>query len=223
MPIRARLPDGRALAVSRGTALGAPLPESFFARPTVEVAEALLGTLLVHELADGLRAGRVVETEAYVGPDDRGSHAHRGLTERTRPMFGPPGHAYVYLIYGMHNCFNVVTERAEYPGAVLLRALEPVEGLSGSASGPGRLCRAMGIDRSYSGEPVTRPPLYFLARDVEVEAAQIARGPRIGIDYAGEWADRDWRFWIAGSSAVSRAGERSGGRTSNSCRLIAVD
>jgi DNA-3-methyladenine glycosylase len=196
------------MAVRRQTALGAPLPRSFFARPTVEEAEMLLGTLLVHERDDGVKVGRVVETEAYVGPDDRGSHAHRGLTERTRPMFGPPGHAYVYLIYGMHNCFNVVTERAGYPGAVLLRALEPVEGLTASASGPGRLCRAMEIDRSYSGEPVTRPPLYFVSRAGEVDPAQVARGPRIGIDYAGQWAEREWRFWLAGSPAVSRAPRR---------------
>jgi DNA-3-methyladenine glycosylase len=211
MPISTRRSVYPVSSVRRYTEGSEPLSESFFARPTVEVAKALLGTLLVHELAGGVRVGRVVETEAYVGPDDRGSHAHRGLTERTRPMFGPPGHAYVYLIYGMHNCFNVVTERTGYPGAVLLRALEPVEGLTESASGPGRLCRAMAIHRGFSGEPVTRPPLYFLAPDRGLQPIQIASGPRIGIDYAGEWAEREWRFWIAGSSAVSRVPRRQRG------------
>jgi DNA-3-methyladenine glycosylase len=181
-----------------------PLGRGFFARETLEVAKDLLGTFLVHEVDQGTRVGRVVETEAYVGPDDRGSHAHRGRTVRTAPMFGPPGHAYVYLIYGMHSCLNVVTESDGYPAAVLLRALEAVEGLPGPARGPALLCRAMGVDRRYSGVDITRPPLFFLAGDSPIGAEYIAAGPRIGIDYAGEWAPRPWRFWIADSSAVSR-------------------
>ena len=187
-----------------------PLPISFFARPTLEVARDLLGTLLVHELPNGRRVGRVVETEAYVGPDDRGSHAHRGPTNRTRPMFGPPGRAYVYLIYGMHHCLNVVTEAEGYPAAVLLRAVEAVEGLPGPARGPGLLCRLMAIDRRYTGLDLTTPPLYFLPGDAPVAEERVARGPRIGIGYAGEWVAMPWRYWIAGSPAVSR---RSGAKT----------
>jgi DNA-3-methyladenine glycosylase len=180
------------------------LPVVFFARPTLEVARDLLGAWLVHELPEGRRIGRVVETEAYVGPEDRGSHAHRGRTSRTWPMFGPPGRAYVYLIYGVHHCLNVVTEGEGYPAAVLLRAMEPVEGLAGPARGPGLLCRAMGVDRRHTGQDLTAPPLYFVAGDGPVGAERVERGPRIGIDYAGEWAARPWRFWVGGSEAVSR-------------------
>jgi len=183
---------------------GAPLEGAFFARPTVEVARDLLGTLLVHELPDGTRVGRVAETEAYVGPEDRGSHAHRGRTDRNWPMFGPPGRAYVYLIYGVHHCLNVVTETDGYPAAVLLRAIEAVAGLPGPARGPALLCRTLAIDRRFTGADLTRPPLYFLAGDSPLSSSQIASGPRIGIDYAGEWATRPWRFWINGSPAVSR-------------------
>jgi DNA-3-methyladenine glycosylase len=168
------------------------------------VARGLLGARLVHEAPDGRRVGRVVETEAYVGPDDRGSHAYRGETPRNAVMFGPPGVAYVYLIYGLHHCLNVVTEVAGYPAAVLLRALEPVEGLEGPARGPGLLCRALGIDRSHNGLDLTAPPLYFLPPEASIDAGRVAAGPRVGIDYAGSWADLPWRFWLADSPAVSR-------------------
>ena len=188
---------------------GHPLERDFFARPTLEVTRDLLGTLLVHELPQGPRVGRVVETEAYLGPDDLGSHAHRGRTARNWPMFGPPGHAYVYLIYGMHTCLNIVTEAEGHPAAVLLRALEPVAGLPGPASGPGRLCRAMAIDRRCNGADMTVPPLYFLNGDSPIEAERIVSGPRVGIEYAGEWAARPWRFWIRDSPAVSRPGART--------------
>jgi DNA-3-methyladenine glycosylase len=183
---------------------GVPLGADFFARNTLTVAQDLLGTLLVHELADAVLVGRVVETEAYIGPDDRGSHAHRGRTARTAPMFGPPGHAYVYLIYGMHSCLNVVTDADGYPAAVLLRAVEAVEGLPGPARGPALLCRAMEIDRRYTGINLTSPPLYFLPGDSPIPTDHVASGPRIGIDYAGDWAARPWRFWVAASPAVSR-------------------
>jgi DNA-3-methyladenine glycosylase len=192
---------------------GEPLGADFFGRPTVEVARDLLGALLVHELPAGPRVGRLVETEAYVGPEDRGSHAHRGRTARTDPMFGPPGRAYVYLVYGVHTCLNVVTEAVGCPAAVLLRALEPVVGLAGPARGPGLLCRALAIDRSQSGADLTRPPLYFLPGDAPLAAEAISSGPRIGIDYAGAWAARPWGFWVTASPAVSRRpATRSKGR-----------
>ena len=183
----------------------AALSRDFFAQPTLSVARGLLGALLVHELPRGRLIGRVVETEAYVGPDDRGSHAFRGRTGRTRPMFGPPGYAYVYLIYGIHHCLNVVTEQEDFPAAVLLRAVEAVEGLAGPASGPGLLCRALSVDLRHNGLDLVEPPLYFLPPAAPVDPEQVTSGPRVGIDYAGPWAALPWRFWIADSPAVSRA------------------
>ena len=182
-----------------------PLPTEFFARPTLQVARELLGARLVHDGSTGRRVGRVVETEAYVGLDDRGSHAYRGPTARTAVMFGPPGVAYVYLIYGLHNCLNVVTEAEGFPSAVLLRAIEPVEGLAGPARGPGLLCRAMEIDRTHNGVGLTAPPLFFLPPEAPHVGRPVAAGPRVGIDYAGDSADLPWRFWLADSAAVSRA------------------
>ena len=184
---------------------GPPLPAAYFDRPTVEVARDLLGALLVHALPAGLRVGRVVETEAYHGPDDRASHASRGRTARTEPMFGPPGRAYVYLIYGVHHCLNVVTENPTgYPAAVLIRALEAVEGMPGPARGPGLVCRLMDIDRRFNDADLTVPPLYFAA-GIPVPDDRVACGARIGVAYAGEWADKPWRFWVSDSPAVSRA------------------
>src|SRR5213082_534449 len=123
------------------------LPRSFYDRDTIVVAKELLGKSLVHSTGGAQRVGRIVEVEAYLGPHDLAAHSAKGLTERTKPMFGPPGHAYVYLIYGMYYCMNVVTEREGHASAVLLRAIEPVKNLSGKTSGPGLLCRAMEIDR----------------------------------------------------------------------------
>jgi DNA-3-methyladenine glycosylase len=163
------------------------------------VARDLVGATF---LLDGV-GGVVVETEAY-SADDPASHSYRGRTPRNAAMFGPPGHAYVYLIYGMHSCLNVVTDADGYPAAVLLRAVEAVEGLPGPARGPALLCRAMEIDRRYTGINLTSPPLYFLQGDSPIPPDRVASGPRIGIDYAGDWAARPWRFWVADSPAVSR-------------------
>ena len=174
------------------------LPRAYFARSTVAVALGLLGTYLVHDGPRGRQVGRVVETEAYVGPDDRASHAARGYTPRTRLMFGPPGFAYVYLVYGMHHCLNVVTERPGFPAAVLLRALEPVAGLTEPTNGPGRLCRALGVDRSHDGGDLTLGPLYLVPADAGALVApeqvspsgpwRVVAGPRVGVAYAGAWA-----------------------------------
>ena len=127
------------------------LPRTFYDRDTVEVARDLLGKLLVHAAAGVERIGRIVEVEAYLGPHDLAAHSARGLTARTRVMFGPPGHAYVYLIYGMYHCMNVVTQAEGKASAVLLRALEPVANLDGRTQGPGLLCRAMRIDGQLNG------------------------------------------------------------------------
>jgi len=177
-----------------------PLPSDFAARDTVEVARALLGQALVHQTARGLHAGRIVEVEAYVGPEDLACHASKGRTARTEVMFGPPGRAYVFLVYGMHHCVNVVTGGG---AAVLLRAVEPLEGLDGlRTDGPGRLTKALGITLLHNTRPLDAPPL-FLAQGEPVTSRRIARGPRIGVDYAKQWAKKPLRFWEKDSPYVS--------------------
>lgn len=176
------------------------LPRSFAARDTAFVARALLGQWLVHEVDGVARVGRIVETEAYLGPHDLACHSSKGRTARTEVMFGPPGHAYVFLIYGMHHCVNVVTGQG---AAVLIRAIEPLEGFAAGArgDGPGRLTRAMGITRAQHGLPLDIAPL-FLARGRPV--TRIGRSARIGVEYAGAWARRRLRFFDVESSHVSR-------------------
>lgn len=180
-----------------------PLPRSFFARPTVEVARDLLGCRL-HRTVDGEeRVARVVETEAYCGTDDLACHASKGRTPRTAPMFGPAGHAYVYFIYGMHHCLNAVTEGGR-GAAVLFRAIEPLAGIPEGrrTSGPGLLTRALSIDKALNEHDLTSGDgLWLEAGDGPV--GPVETGPRIGVDYAGEWAGRPWRFWVAGSPWVS--------------------
>lgn len=179
------------------------LPRDFYDRDTVAVARDLLGRHLVHRVGGQARIGRIVETEAYLGPHDLAAHSSRGLTERTRIMFGPPGHAYVYLIYGLHHCFNVVTEAEGHGAAVLLRALEPVAQLEGRTQGPGLLCKAMGLDRRHNGLDLCGSSL-FLLPGTPVPPRRIVRRPRIGVDYAGAWARRLLRFYIAENPWVSR-------------------
>jgi len=181
-----------------------PLGREFYARPTLDVARDLLGCQLVHDVDGQRRCGRIVETEAYVDIDDLASHASKGRTARADVMYGAPGHAYVYLIYGMHHCFNVVARDTELAGAVLIRALEPDDAALGRTDGPGRLCRALGIDRRHNRLDLTTtagglwiaPPLAPLAEPIEASA-------RIGVDYAGEWAARPWRFFLPSSAWVS--------------------
>jgi len=181
----------------------ARLPRSFYARETLLVAREMLGKHLVHRRGHELLAGRIVETEAYVGPDDRACHGHRGLTERTRVMFGEPGHAYVFIVYGRQHCFNAVTESAGYPSAVLVRALEPDEGVHARTDGPGRLCAALDITKqACNGLDLTGDALWL--EDRGEPAPRIAATPRIGVDYAGEWAARPWRFVDADSHWLSK-------------------
>jgi DNA-3-methyladenine glycosylase len=179
------------------------LARAFYDRDTVEVAHDLLGMHLVH-VVDGVeRVGRIVEVEAYLGPHDLAAHSAKGLTKRTRVMFGPPGHAYVYLIYGMHWCVNVVTQREGMASAVLLRALEPVANLAGRTQGPALLCKAMGIDGRLNGHDLLGEDL-FIRKPVRITALRIVKRPRIGVDYAGHWARRLLRFYIGGNAFVSR-------------------
>ena len=179
------------------------LPRAFYDRDTVEVAHDLLGKLLVHISAGVERIGRIVEVEAYLGPHDLAAHSARGLTARTQVMFGPPGHAYVYLIYGMYHCMNVVTQAEGTASAVLLRALEPVANLEGRTQGPGLLCRAMKIDKQLNGHDLLSDD-FFIAADEAPARIAIVKRPRIGVDYAGQWARRLLRFYVRGNRYVSK-------------------
>jgi DNA-3-methyladenine glycosylase len=179
------------------------LPRSFYDRDTITVAKELLGKYLLHVSRGVEHIGRIVEVEAYLGPHDLAAHSAHGLTERTRVMFGPPGYAYVYLIYGMHYCMNVVTEREGHASAVLLRAIEPVRHIKGRTCGPGLLCRAMKIDKRLNVHDLLSDN-FFMAEPDNAESFSIVKRPRIGVDYAKHWAKRHLRFYIKGNSFVSR-------------------
>lgn len=179
------------------------LPRTFYDRDTILVARELLGKYLLHVAGDLERVGRIVETEAYLGPHDLAAHSARGLTERTKVMFGPPGHAYVYLIYGMYYCMNVVTEREGHASAVLLRAVEPVKNVEGRTQGPGLLCRAMRIDKKLNAHDLISDDFY-IARPAKADRFKVVSRPRIGVDYARHWAKRHLRFYIKGNPFVSR-------------------
>ena len=179
------------------------LPRAFYDRDTVEVARALLGTLLIRRAGGIERIGRIVEVEAYLGPHDLAAHSARGLTARTRVMFGPPGHAYVYMIYGMYYCMNVVTQAEGTASAVLLRALEPIANIEGRTQGPGLLCRAMHIDKHLNGHDLTSDDFHIAAEDTPGRISVVKR-PRIGVDYAGRWARRLLRFYVRGNKYVSK-------------------
>jgi len=175
------------------------LSKQYFTRPTLTVARSLVGKYLVCELGTRAIAGKIVEVEAYVGSQDRACHASKGRTERTEVLFGPPGISYVYLIYGMYYMLNVVTERPEFPAAVLIRAIE-VDGEL--IDGPGKLCRELGIDRSLHRLDMTHGrQLWFEDRGERVSRKQVGTFPRIGVDYAGAWATKPWRFRLRDSRA----------------------
>lgn len=190
------------------------LPRSFYEQSTVDVAKLLLGKFLVRKHPDGDSVGRIVETEAYIGPQDLACHAAKGRTKRTEVMFGPAGHAYVYFIYGMYNMLNLVTEANEFPAAVLVRAVEPVKGMElmkqrrrndeqrDLASGPGKLCQAFAIDRSLNGADLCAKELYI--EDCGEPTPKILSMARIGVDYAGKWKDKRLRFVVRGSEFVSK-------------------
>jgi len=193
------------------------LPRAFYLQPTLRVARALLGKILVHATAAGVTAGRIVEVEAYRGPADRAAHSAGGhRSARNEVMWGPPGRAYVYFVYGMHHCVNVVCRPPGSPEAVLLRALEPLEGEAlmrrrrrlpeapawRLCRGPGALCQAMGIGRAENGADLVRGALRILDAPA-LPASRVARTPRIGVDYAGGDAAWPWRFLLRGSRAVS--------------------
>ncbi len=184
----------------------AKLPRNFYLQPTLRVAEELLGKVLVHQSPQGKLRGRITETEAYIGPEDLACHASKGRTPRTEIMFGKGGHAYVYFIYGMYDMFNIVTEKAGHPAAVLVRSVEVIEGFELAVSnrkiknpknltnGPGKLCQAFGIDRSHNGLDLKGSTIFI--EDAPPPKEKILTSPRIGIDYAKEWKDKPFRFFL---------------------------
>jgi DNA-3-methyladenine glycosylase len=202
------------------------LPRKFYERDTLEVAKDLLGKYLVHSTKEITRIGKIVEVEAYKGPEDKAAHSYNNRrTDRNEVMYGPAGHTYVYIIYGMYNCMNVITEGADIPRGVLLRALEPIEGLDAMAnsrfnksyeelkrsqiinltSGPGKLCIAMNINRSNNGEDLCGNKIYITTGDDK--PFTITSSKRINIDYAEEAIDYPWRFYIKGNPYVSKPHE----------------
>lgn len=201
-----------------------PLERAFFERSTEEVARDLLGVWLLRSTADGVSGGPIVETEAYGGPEDRASHARAGRTRRTTPMFGQVAHAYVYLVYGMHECLNVVAYNAREAGAVLIRAISvevgvdlirsrrarPIDPADRLCSGPAMVCQGLGVDRTFDGHDLTLGEELWLAAPSRrvTSKHQIVAGARVGVAYAGDWADRPWRFWLAGHPSVSREARR---------------
>jgi DNA-3-methyladenine glycosylase len=198
------------------------LGQDFFDRPTLRVARELLGQRLVLEIEGQRLSGRIVETEAYIGPEDSASHASKGRTARTEVMFGPPGYIYVYLIYGMYHMLNITTERVDFPAAVLIRALEPLSGQAlmqsrrqragrpplkpvNLTNGPGRLCQALQIDKSLNNWSLTLGQKLWVESAEPVPAEAICTGPRIGIIYAQPQDQAaPWRFWIRHNSYVSK-------------------
>lgn len=193
------------------------LGRQFFARDTLRVAHDLLGCRLVRVLDGNRLSGRIVETEAYVGEQDEASHASPGLTDRNASMYGPPGHAYVYLIYGMHHCFNIVTDREGYPAAVLLRALEPLEGVNAMrqrrggrpdeqlTSGPGRLCEGLAIGLQLDSADLCSPAaaLFLEAGDLAPDE-RVTTGPRVNVRGNPHALSVPWRFYVEGSRFLSR-------------------
>lgn len=175
------------------------LPKDFYERDVTDVAKDLLGRHLVRVLDGVERIGRIVEVEAYLGPHDAAAHSSKGLTARTAAMFGPPGHAYIYLIYGMYHCMNVVVGDG---AGILIRAVEPIKNIDTKTSGPGLLCRALEIDKKFYGHDLQQAPLY-IAPGAKT-AFSIVKRPRVGVDYAGHWARRLLRFYIRGNSYISR-------------------
>jgi DNA-3-methyladenine glycosylase len=187
------------------------LSRGFYNRPTLKVAKELLGKYLVIEKDGKYVSGKIVETEAYIGPDDPASHAYRGLTPRNKVMFGYPGYAYVYLTYGMHHCLNFVTERKGFPAAVLIRALEPADGieiikkrrkvkdLENLTNGPAKLCQTLGIDRTLNGVDLCSDIIYL--EDRGNKPTKIVSTSRIGIK---EGKEKKWRFYIENNEFVSK-------------------
>lgn len=189
------------------------LPHSFYNRPTQEVARDLLGKILCRKVGGKIYKGKIVEVEAYLGQKDLACHTSKGRTKRNEVMFGHPGHAYVYLIYGMYNCLNAVTEKEGNPCAVLIRALEPVnfntesrntKSCAPTMNGPAKLCREFKIDRKLNGWDLTLGKELWIEDGETISARKIKKAKRIGVDYAGIWKDKLLRFYIKDSDFISK-------------------
>ena len=195
------------------------LQRLFYQKDTIEVSKKLLGKILIHEFNHATTAGRIVETEAYIGPEDQAAHSSGGRrTARNEVMFGQKGHSYIYFIYGLYHCFNVTTGTTPgKPEAVLIRALEPVAGedimtkrrgvkqskITNLTNGPSKLCIAMNISKSQNKTDLTTPPLY-IEDAPSVPKQNIIETTRIGVDYAGEWKNKTWRFYIKANKFISK-------------------
>lgn len=179
------------------------LTRDFYDRDTMVVAKELLGKYLIHVFEGKECIGKIVEVEAYLGPHDLAAHSAKGITKRTAVMFGPPGHAYVYLIYGMYHCVNVVTEKIGQGSAILVRAIEPIKNIAVRTQGPGLLCKAMNIDKGLNGHDLMSDNFY-IATPQETETITIIKKPRVGVDYAKHWAKRLLRFYIKDNVFVSK-------------------
>ena len=203
------------VAVAAPGAAPLRLDRAWFDRPAAILAIELLGARIIHASRDGVVGGRIVEVEAYQGPEDLAAHSSRGRTARNATMFGPPGHCYVYLVYGLHHCLNVVSGPGSKPEAVLIRAVEIDEGRELArarrgprapedrlASGPGNVGQAFGVDRQLDGADLLAGPIHIEPRSAPLPS--IRSGQRIGVDYAGPWAARPLRHWIADDAHVSR-------------------
>ncbi|OGY41777.1 MAG: hypothetical protein A2Y82_02790 [Candidatus Buchananbacteria bacterium RBG_13_36_9] len=192
------------------------LPPKFYHQNTFDLAKALLGQFIVRKIGKKTLIAKIVETEAYYGPSDLASHASRGKTERTKIMFSKPGTAYVYLIYGMYHCFNIVTEAKDFPAAILIRAAEPSFALwaadgkpfnfSAELNGPGKLCRALKIDKNLNGENLITSKKLYLAKNPreKTKSSLIKSAKRIGVDYAGKYKDKLWRFYLKDNPFISK-------------------
>ena len=178
------------------------LKQAFYAQPAIDLAQAMIGKIIVRRIGDDVFRARIVETEAYVGSHDLACHASKGRTNRTEVMFGPAGRAYVYLIYGMYDMFNIVASHVDDPQAVLVRAAEPLDDWEADLSGPGKLTRRLQITRADNGVILTNRSLYLF--DDPADRPEIVATPRIGIDYAQEWKHELLRFLDPASKAVSR-------------------
>lgn len=181
------------------------LKKEYYNQPTLRVAKDLLGKFLIRKIGNKTIKGMITETEAYIGFKDKASHASKGITDRTKIMYGPAGHAYIYLIYGMYYCLNFVTERQGYPAAVLIRGVDifkepgsgcPEPGSLNKINGPGKVCREFKIDKSLNGASLAGQELWVEDKGIIVKPSQIVRTPRIGIDYAQDYKDKLWRFVI---------------------------
>ncbi|MGI6412109.1 MAG: DNA-3-methyladenine glycosylase [Syntrophomonadaceae bacterium] len=196
------------------------LPRSYYLNDTLYIAKDLLGKVIVHNSPEGLTAGRIVEVEAYIGPNDRASHAYKNLrSKRTAIQFGLGGYAYIYQIYGMYYCFNIVTQIENKPEVVLVRAVEPTIGipmmmkrrrysqsnrLKNLTNGPGKLCQALGIDKHLYGQDLCGDVLYLADDGFYASNSEITQTTRINIDYAAEDKDLPWRFYLTGNPYVSK-------------------